>query len=375
VLARLIWNYSIANGANYVDLHVYVDGAATIARGGLYQFVYRPVTPAIALEFTYPPFAALVFYPLHFLPFGLVGFCWQLGVVAAFYGCAALSLRMLGRPDRRAAMAWTAVAVWIEPARHTFELDQINVLLMFAVLWAVYSNRTAVSGLLVGLAAGIKLTPAIAGLYFLGMRRWAAAGAAGLVFVATIAVSVLVLGRQGRYFFTDLLGDAHRVGIVASPGNQSLRGVIGYTLGYDPSYAPVTLAAIAATAALAVLAWRALDDSDRLGRILVVMLVGLLVSPVSWTHHWVWILPLVLWLIYGPLRTAAAGWAWLVLALVGPPWLMTVTDSHGWTHAGDPIRYVAGSAYVLATLLTLAYLAMARRRSDLSSRPVPDPVG
>ena len=70
-------------------------------------------------------------------------------------------------------MLWTAVGIWIEPLRSTFDYGQINVLLVLAVLYAVYSTRWWISGLLVGLAAGVKLTPAVSGLYFVGARRWA----------------------------------------------------------------------------------------------------------------------------------------------------------------------------------------------------------
>jgi alpha-1,2-mannosyltransferase len=376
-LVRLIWNYVVPNGANYIDLHVYVDGAGTIGHGGLYDFVYRPAVPQIALEFTYPPFAALVFYPLHFLPFVVVGFCWQLGVIAALYGCAAVALKLVGRPDRRSAMLWTAIGIWFEPMRHVFELGQINVLLMLAGLWTVYSSRSWLSGLLVGCAAGIKLTPAIAGLYFVGARRWVAVASSVLTFAATVALSVLVLGPQARYYFTNLLGDAHRVGNVATAANQSLRGVLGYALGYDPRYGPAVVAAILVAALLTALAWRALDEDDRLGRIVIVMLFGLLVSPVSWTHHWVWLIPLVIWLVHGPLRarTAAVGWAWLATALVGPPWLLVFTDSKGWTQSTHWYLVWAGSIYVLGTLVTLAYLATLRRRADRSQRPSPDHVG
>jgi alpha-1,2-mannosyltransferase len=377
VAARLGVTYLMPNGTNLIDLHVYVDGAATIGDGGLYDFVYHPRVPPLPLHFTYPPFAALVFYPLHFLPFQLVGLCWQLGVVAALYGCAVVTLRLLGRSDRRSAMAWTALAIWLEPMRHVFELGQVGALLMLAVLFAVSSTRSWVSGLLVGLAAGMKLTPAIAGLYFLGARRWMVVIVSALVFLATVALSVGVLGAQGRYYFTDLLGDAERIGVVAKPDNQSLRGVLGYVLGHDVGYGPLVVGAIAIAVVLSVLAWRAIDVDDDLGRILVVMLLGLLISPISWTHHWVWLLPLIMWLIHGPLRlhTRGVGWAWMVLALLSPPWILAFTDSRGWTTSSQWYLAWAGSLYVLATLATLAYVATLRRRSDRSRRPSPRPSG
>ncbi len=174
VAARLAWTYLTPTGANFVDLHVYLGGAAAIDHPGtLYSYVYADQTPDFPLPFTYPPFAAVVFYPLHLLPFGLVAFVWQVGTMVALYGAIRISQRLLGIPaDRRVAMVWTAVSIWIEPLRSTFDYGQINVFLMLGVLWAVYTTRWWLSGLLVGIAAGIKLTPAISGIYFAGARRW-----------------------------------------------------------------------------------------------------------------------------------------------------------------------------------------------------------
>ena len=218
IAARLAWTYLVPNGANFVDLHVYVGGAGTLGEPGtLYDYVYADQTPDFPLPFTYPPFAAVVFYPLHLLPFGLVAFAWQLGIIAALYGVVRVSQRLLPVDDgfagsRRVAMLWTAVGIWLEPLRSTFDYGQINVLLVLAVLYAVYSTRWWVSGLLVGLAAGVKLTPAVSGLYFLGVRRWGTVVFSAVVFFATIGVSALVVGDQTRYYFTELLGDASRVG-------------------------------------------------------------------------------------------------------------------------------------------------------------------
>ena len=145
-----------APGANFVDLHVYLGGAAAIDHPGtLYSYVYADQTPDFPLPFTYPPFAAVVFYPLHLLPFGLVAFGWQVATMVALYGAIRLSQRLLGagRKDRT-AMLWTAITIWIDPLRSTFDYGQINVLLMLAVLWAVDSTRWWLTGLLVGVAAG-----------------------------------------------------------------------------------------------------------------------------------------------------------------------------------------------------------------------------
>ena len=117
---------------------------------------------------------------------------------------------------------------------------------------------------------------------------------------------------------------------------------------------PMVLAGIALTAVLAALAWRALGPvgdgrpgsgqgaagpRDRLGSLLVVQLFGLLLSPISWTHHWVWLVPLMLWLLTGPWRdrpgARVLGWGWLALTLVGVPWLLSFAQPTIW-EIGDP---------------------------------------
>ncbi len=372
VAVRLAWTYLVPNGANFVDLHVYIGGAAAIDHPGtLYSYVYADQTPDFPLPFTYPPFAAVIFYPLHLLPFGLVAFCWTIGTMAALYGVVRISQRLLGvaaGEGHRVAMLWTAVAIWLEPLRSTFDYGQINVLLVLATLWAVYTTRWWLSGLLVGVAAGVKLTPAIAGLYFVGARRWAAAVFSAVVFLATVGVSALVVGGETRYYFTDLIFNTDRVGPICTTFNQSWRGGICRIFGHDTGYGPLVLTAIAVTAVLAILAWRALDN-DRLGRLLVVELFGLLLSPISWTHHWVWLVPLMIWLLHGPLseRLGARilGWGWLVLTLIGVPWLLSFAQPTIWQNGRAWYLAWGGLVYLVATLATLAWVSVAgTRRAD-----------
>ncbi|WP_413783600.1 mannosyltransferase [Mycolicibacterium chubuense] len=381
--ARLAWTYLLPNGANFVDLHVYVGGAAALDHpGALYDYVYADQTPDFPLPFTYPPFAAVVFYPLHLLPFGLVAFLWSVGIVAALYGVVRLSQRLLTDSSapggRRTAMLWTAVGIWTEPLRSTFDYGQVNVILVLGILYAVYSNRWWVSGLLVGLAAGIKLTPAVSGLYFAGARRWATVVFSAVVFLATILLSVAVVGEQARYYFTDLLGDARRVGPVGTSFNQSWRGGISRILGHDAGYGPVVVAGILVTAVLAVLAWRAVGGAaDRLGAVVIVSLFGLLLSPISWTHHWVWLIPLMIWLLHGPLRDERGarmlGWGWLVLTLIGVPWLLSFAQPTIWVISRPWYLAWAGLIYIVATLATLGWIASRGGRRSRVPSPHPCP--
>lgn len=388
LVTRLAGDYLVPAGANLIDLHVYVGGAAALDHPGtLYSYVYSG--PDFAMPFTYPPFAALVFYPLHLLPFGVLAFTWRAATIAALYGAIRVTQHLGATADsdggsQRAAMLWTAVGIWVDPVRNNLDLGQVNVFLMLAVLWAGYTSRGWFAGLLVGLAAGIKLTPAITGIYFVGVRRWSAAVFSALAFVATIAASAVVDADQTRYYFTSLLGDAHRIGPVGSALNQSWRGGLSRILGHDAGSGLLVLGAIIVTAILAILAWRALDagrtaegaEPDLVGKLLVIQLCGLLISPISWTPHWVWLVPLMVWLIQGPLRrrrgAQVLGWGWLVLLLPQVPWTLTRMQ-HSFWEIGRPWYLAwAGLIYIAATLVTLSWIALSSRRTvrqDLPDQP------
>jgi hypothetical protein len=47
---------------------------------------------------------------------------------------------------------------------------------------------------------------------------------------------------------------------------------------------------------------------------------GLLVSPISWTHHWVWILPALVVLLRGGTRSRIAAGCGYVLFVLAPMW-------------------------------------------------------
>ncbi|WUD56045.1 mannosyltransferase [Nocardia sp. NBC_00511] len=391
VLVRLLWVLLLPNGMNFVDLHVYVDGSANFGSGTLYDYTDSSKTPDFPLPFTYPPFAALVFYPLHFLPFGVIAIGWLLATVAALFGVVWLSFEMLVGSEamresswRTAAVAWTAIGLWLEPVRTTLDYGQVNVFLVLLAMLAVRSTRSWVSGLLVGAAAGVKLIPAVTGLYFLARRRWAAAVYSALAFAGTIVLTYAISPDETNKYFRELLGDARRIGPVGSATNQSLRGALSRLVGHDVVSGPLWLAAVLVTAVLAFFAWRALASDDRLGTLLIVQLFGLMVSPISWSHHWIWLIPVILWLLYGPLREAAgarvlAGF-WLTVTVIGVPWVLGFFQHSIWTISRPGILSWLGAVDVIGVLALFVWIIRAGRLSsaplaDRSREPVPHPAG
>ncbi|MFD6158869.1 mannosyltransferase [Nocardia sp. NPDC060256] len=373
ILARLLWMFLNKNGINVVDLHVYVDGSASLLTDKLYDFTYAEKTPDFPLPFTYPPFAALVFFPLHYLPFTAVAVGWLLATVAALYVVVRIALELILGAERAsepgwqaATVGWTALGMWMEPVRTTIDYGQVNVFLVLGAMIAVRSSRWWLSGGLIGVIAGIKLTPAISGLYFVAQRRWLAAVWSAVVFGATVGISFLIAPHEARRYFGTLLGDADRIGPVGSVWNQSLRGALSRILGYDVQSGPWWLAGVLVVAVLAFFAWRALEPDDRMGTLIMVQLFGLLVSPISWSHHWVWLLPTVLWLLYGPLRRAAgakiiAGY-WLVNTLIGIPWVLSFAQDSIWTIPRPAVLAWLGTVDVLGSLVFFVWVIRAGRR-------------
>ncbi|MFD9207485.1 glycosyltransferase 87 family protein [Streptomyces sioyaensis] len=365
-----------------VDLRVYRAAAPHLATGDLYAFRLRlPGSHMFPLPFTYPPFAALLFLPLGRVAWPVASGVWTAASMAALCGLVHCCLR-LADPDapaarhRRRVLLWSAVLLWTEPVAVTLAFGQINLLLAALVGYAVRRRTAATAGLGTGLAAGIKLVPAVTGLYFLAHRRWSAVWWSAAVFLATVAAGWWAAPRTATGFWLHTVGEAARVGPVGSVLNQSLRGALSRTLGHDVGWSAPWWACAVPAALLALTALvRTARRGDRLGALLAVQFSGLLLCPISWCHHWVWAVAAVLWLVHTPRRTpahTAALLSWCTV-LAGYPihWLELAQPDI--TQFGRP-WYLAtlGWCYPVCAVLTLVALCAgaggyARRRMPLTA--------
>ncbi|MGW6741848.1 glycosyltransferase 87 family protein [Streptomyces sp. NPDC055025] len=297
----------VARHIPMADTLVYrAEGAAVVGGTDLYGFtVTRWQLPA-----TYPPFAAILFVPTTWLPVDALKVVFVIGNVALLALFVRLSWRFAGLPAGPVPLlVAVAAGLWLEPVFQTVLFGQINLALACLVLWDLSRPEHALGkGFALGVAAGIKLTPAVFIVYLLVTGRVRAGLTALASLTATVLLGVLVLPQASDEFWTRRVFETSRVGKAWIIDNQSLQGLLARVL-HTPEPGAVWTVAAAVTAAGGL--WMARTAVVRAGSerwgVLVTALTALLVSPISWSHHWVWCVPLLAVLIAERrFRTAAA---------------------------------------------------------------------
>jgi alpha-1,2-mannosyltransferase len=352
--------HGISFGPDRIDLDVYrIGGRAWLRGASLYGRL--PPTPAgPRLPFTYPPIAAVLLAPLALVPATVAGTV--LTLVTIGLAAAVLRLFLLRLSLNPAATGWLLpAALFLEPVRNTLSFGQVNVILMALVAFdALAVAPPWPRGVLTGLAAAVKLTPALFVLFFLLRRDYRAAAAAALSFAAATGLGFALAGRDSARYWTSVVFQVGRVGHPDYAANQSLQGVL----------ARAGLSSLAGLAAWLVLSLavltvaglgmrRALAAGEPCLALSLNAFAALLISPISWSHHWVWCVPAILTLASLARRhrsrlAAAAAAGGLVVFGAAPQWWFP----HG---AGRELRWApweqaAGSSYVLfaAAILVLA---------------------
>jgi alpha-1,2-mannosyltransferase len=290
-----------------VDLHVYYFGGLIARHAGPYNpHLASPLYDwagytSLHLPFDYPPFAALIFSVISFIPWSVLP---KLSVVvniaflviALWFTYGGLGYR--SRQVRVGATLLTAAAVfWTEPVIRTIYLGQVNLALMALVIWDMCQpDRRWWKGAGVGIAAGVKLVPGIFILYLLVTRRFRQAIVASASFLATILLGFAVLpADSAKYWLTGLFWNGSgKAGFVAWEGNQSMRALMARLLGSLAGSDHAWLAVDVLTLIVGLACARLLDrKGHRMAALMATALTGLLCSPISWDHHWVWIVPCV----------------------------------------------------------------------------------
>lgn len=376
------------------DFEVYYYGGSRVLQTGE-TGVNELYAPRDGLPFTYPPFAALLFALLATLSFGASSLIF---ITTALAGAAVVSAWLARHyfgfrrwkeafadwRFRAVALAGTAGILLLGPWRDTFDFGQINIILMGLILadFALHGKSRAgelrwPAGLLIGLAAGIKLTPLAFGLYFLVRRDFRALGWMAAGFFGSIALSWAVLPHASLTFWTKILPDTGRIGGPGYVDNLSVKGLLLH-LGLPDSGLTSVLwlvlsLALVAVAAL-VIKW-AVDADENFVAVSATAVLMLLISPVSWSHHWVWMavaLPSMAFALHrvpsrdGRMRLA--GWVIVAASVVAfyltPKYLAVMAGAQEW--GKDPQtqwQLTVSSLGVVCGIAMLAYWALAYRPS------------
>ncbi|MGW0227496.1 glycosyltransferase 87 family protein [Actinopolymorpha singaporensis] len=371
---------------NTVDLDVYVYTGHVLLGGG---DILTARTPDTALAFIYPPVAALLSVPLVFVPQTLLQLVWTVlnGLALLFV------LHRAGLRGWTLSLLATACALVVEPVRATVSFGQINVFLMALVVadlvpgrrWMprlrrrshTDGGRSLPTGVLTGISAAIKVTPALFVVMLLFARRWREARTVVVTAVVITVATAVVMPRETIGFAKLLLSGDTRTGPAHFLMNQSMLGVVVRLFGYGgwQHYAGLALGAAAGIAGAYVAAvwWR------RREQMLAVSLCGLatlLASPLSWTHHYVWVVPLGATVLVGSHLPRSLRWTgavfvvWVAAAIFKYvlPWGSDVELSYApWQQALS----VLGPALGLA-LLAVAYATGRQVTPEPDRRPLAD---
>lgn len=397
LVSLLTYQHGTLNfGVYRLDLDVYRVGAQAWMHGRALYGPLPPISDGLYEPFTYPPISAVVMSPLALISNTAAGIVMTAVSLGLFISVLALFLRAtklaVGRRSWKLAMAMLPLAVLIEPVRTTLAYGQINIVLMALVAfdcllpstWFTVRGRRIgwPRGALTGVAAAMKLTPLVFLLYFAARRDWR--GCLGLVggFLGTTALGFMFCGHDSWEYWTTTVFQTNRIGPHVFSGNQSITGVLFRAHLTGGAENKAWLAACVVVGAIAIVA---LFKTAKQGKAVTVLALTactqLLVSPVSWSHHWVWAAPvLVCALVKGWRMRPTRGWRYFggaaavtAVFLSEPQIWFPHTDNRelGWAWW----EQIIGSAYVWVALVTLLVIAFRPPRPvEAPGAPEPGPA-
>lgn len=377
-----------------VDSAVYRSGAIALLTGEpLYDKDFLSSEPPWArLPFTYPPTGALLFVPLALFPTQV---SWGvLGALSMLALALVVRVALQNVPTRptwltpaRTTVVVTALALGLEPVWRTLFLGQINLILMALVVVDVLllGRSRYFGGVLVGVAAAVKLTPLIfvPHLWLIGRRADAVRAVA--TFVLLQALLLALIPHDFKRFWSVAVTNPERTGPTFWAGNQSLNGLVLRLSDLAPWALGV---AIAIGALLAVPAAFLVRRYTRLGQPLAALLVtaflGLLFSPVTWSHHYVWVVPLLILLLSrlpdrlptGRARARTLSGIGAIVLIFASCVLLIMRTSDPNRPAGEkpelewtPPEVLLGSAYLLVPLVAGVLVLVRIRRQAKATAP------
>ena len=286
-----------------LDLSVYRDAVIFWQSGGN---PYASHFTSRGLPFTYPPFSLLALSPFGWLSLSLDQWVLWTASIAMATGAVILIIRGRGlRPDRNSrllALGWVCASVLVlEPVRSDMDYGQIGLVLMSLVISDLLFVPRRYRGILLGMVAAVKLIPLIFFINLLTARDFKSAGRALASFTGCGLLAWVFWPSESREFWFHDSGRPDRDGPVTYPGNQCWYAVVSrmHLTGSLTEIAWILLS-LATLAVGSFIAWRCVRLRRNAAALMATALTGLLISPISWSHHWVWVLLIPPMVLAGP---------------------------------------------------------------------------
>ena len=307
----------------FFDLNIYNHAGLLVRHDptALYTWHFMP-----GVQYLYTPFAAAGFAVTSLLPWALLKWLMAAASFAAVPLTVWVTFGQLGWRGRRrqaAVLGVSAVALWMEPALVSLQQGQIELVLMALIAWDLCQPDTRRwKGAGVGLAAAIKLVPLIFIVYLVLAGKLRQAAVAASAFAGTVLAGFVVLPRESVNFWLTgyFLHSGNFPAIsLGSLRNQSLLAMVIRAPGVSAPGTALWLVAAAAVGFLGLAAAALLARSGRLASGWITCgVTGVLLSPISWDNHWVWVVPVLVLLTDAAVaaRRAARLACWAAAAAV-----------------------------------------------------------
>lgn len=240
-------------------------------------------------RFIYPPFAAALFVPLTWMTEERMQDVWTIATVVAVLAVVSMATHRLGlRRWWMWAIGLTGFALMLDPIQKHLMYGQINIFLALLITADVlgYMPRW-LRGLGIGVAAGIKITPAAYALIFFVRRDWWSLVRSVFFALVTVGIGLLIRPSDAWYYWTVEFFNPDRGGAPSYPPNQALTGLIARLGIPDDTASTIMGPGFLILAALTFWGVWKLTWSGRHVDALMMVLLGIsLANPIAVTHHW-----------------------------------------------------------------------------------------
>nr|VDG63838.1 Polyprenol-phosphate-mannose-dependent alpha-(1-2)-phosphatidylinositol mannoside mannosyltransferase [Streptococcus thermophilus] len=359
-------SFFLAVNETLLDVGVFRDAGNALVNG---DPLYDGFPTRSGFAFIYPPFAALLFVPLTWLPEVAMDIAWNTSIILAIFAIIGMACHRLGLERWWMwAIGLTGFSTLLDTVYTNLYYGQINVFLILLVAADVLGyTPKKIRGIGVGVAAGIKLTPAAYGVIFLVRKDWWSVARSAGFFALTALIGLALRPKESIYFWTEEFFVTDRGGDVFYPPNQGVGGMLSRGLLSAETVESIAPFILLTFALLSIFIAYRLEQRGRSVEALLVVVLGIsLGAPIAVSHHWVGVI-LILPLIFAAqeknvrvLLAIAAG------AMISPSY--TILDENNPQVWAWPLWLNTNIFGLMGLAIFVAYLVIALQKPPHENR-------